>query len=89
MAAAESYSNHVLSLLLNPERLARLQEQDTRGNNFSINEMLDLMYDAFKESKKMTPHQVALNQQNEKLLVINMLRVAGDARTSTNTQKNA
>ncbi len=79
LAAAESSANHTISLLLNPQRLARVVEQSARSNNrLNLPELLDQLLEAVRVRNTYTAYEKEIARSNEKLVLHHLLNMAGD-----------
>jgi len=82
LAAAEASAEHTLSLLLDPRRLARLEEQSGRNlNGLSAYELIDELQRAIQRwAKRSQPWEQSLAYMVEKRLVFHLIRLAGDRK---------
>ncbi len=79
LAAAESSANHTISLLLNPQRLARVVEQSARDNKrFNLPDLLDQLLEAVRVQHTSTAYEKEIARNNEKLVLHHLLNLAGD-----------
>jgi hypothetical protein len=78
MAAAESAIDHTLSLMLHPQRLARMVNQEAQGDLQSIH--LDRFVEALWKTMDdaYTPAERAITRVGQKRLILHLLRLAGD-----------
>ncbi|MCB0636824.1 MAG: zinc-dependent metalloprotease [Lewinella sp.] len=80
LAAAEAAADHTLSLLLMPERLARLEEQSARHpNTLSALEVIDELQQATERwTNSSEGYHAAIAQVVEKRFVFHLIRLAAD-----------
>jgi hypothetical protein len=79
IGAAESSANQTISLLLNPQRLARIVEQNARDNTrLSAYQLMDELLTAVRAKKEQSPFHQELARMTEKLAVNGLLQLAGD-----------
>lgn len=78
MAAAESAIDHTLKLMLHPQRLARMMNQEAQGELQSIH--LDRFVEALWKTMDdaYTPSERAITRIGHKRLILHLLRLAGD-----------
>lgn len=77
IAAAETAANHSLTLLLHPERLARLVEQSARQKiDFNLNDYLDQILTQVVVRTEQTPFEQEVARMTQKLLLNHLLRLA-------------
>lgn len=79
LAAAESSANHTLTMLLNPQRMARVVEQHARdGKRLSLDGIFDQLQEAVKVKSEYSEYEKEIARNNEKLLLHHLLNIAGD-----------
>ncbi len=79
IGAAESSANHTIRFLLNPQRLARLIEQNSRDpKRLSANEAMNALLDAVGQKRENTSFEKEIGRMTEKLAVTHILNLAGD-----------
>lgn len=78
LAAAEAAIDHTLSLMLHPERLARVANQEAMGHLRSIH--MDRLVEALWKTmdEAYTPKTQAITRIGHKRLILHLLRLAGD-----------
>lgn len=80
LAAAESSAAHTLSFVLNPARLARLIEQRAMNPGaLSVDEVINQLQKATKRNPDTSPMQQEIRRITEKLLLHQLLQLAGDS----------
>ncbi len=81
LAAAESSANHTISMLLNPQRLARVVEQHARDSKrLSLPELLDQLMAAVQVKASYSEYEKEIARMTEKLVLHHLLNLAGDDR---------
>ncbi|RMG79907.1 MAG: DUF5117 domain-containing protein [Bacteroidetes bacterium] len=81
--AAESSANHTLDFLLNPERLARLEEQYARSGGkrqFNTQKLIGMLFEATSGQTPTSPMNAELSRMVEKLLVQHLIQLAGNPK---------
>lgn len=79
LAAAESSANHTLTMLLNPQRLARVVEQHARdGKRLSLEDVFNQTLEAVKVKADYSDYEKEIARNNEKLVLHHLLNLAGD-----------
>lgn len=79
LAAAESSANHTLTMLLNEDRLARVVEQHARDSKrLSLDDLFNQLLDAVKVKNEYSEYEKEIARNNEKLLLLHLLDLAGD-----------
>ncbi len=79
LAIAESSVIHTLALMLHPERLARIHQQDIYdASQKSLTEYLHMIFQKVNTLSADDPRHTALKQVVEKQLVLQLLKIAGD-----------
>ena len=82
LAAAESWVNSAIDLLLNPERLSRVVEQNARGkSDLSVVDIFDAPLKAASVDAKATGYQKELSRMIEKQTLQHLLRLAVNPET--------
>jgi len=78
IGAAEASANHSLSLLLHPQRLARIIEQHSRGKiNYSLNNYLSEVHKGVRARLSQSRFEKSIAHMEEKLFLNHLLRLAG------------
>ncbi len=78
-AAAESWINTELDLLLHPERLARLVAQSTQGSgNLSVPEVLDAVEKISERANGQDAAQKEIARATENLYLVHLFKLASD-----------
>lgn len=81
LGAAESSAQNTINFLLHPQRLARVVEQHARDNNrLSLPELLDEVLKAAAVKLDQFPYEQEIERLVEKLVVHQLLRLAGDEK---------
>lgn len=81
LAAAESAANHTISMLLNPQRMARVVEQHARDDKrLSLDQLLDRLMEAVKVKDSYSNYEKEIARISEKLVLHHLLNLAGDDR---------
>ncbi len=80
--AAEAAANHTVSLMMHPQRLARIVEQNARGKtDFSLNDYLTMIYSSATPERGSVPKRdEQLSFIVQKLVVHHLLNLAGDKK---------
>ena len=82
MAAAEASADFTVSMLLHPERAARLIELQARGNSLGLAEVIDqLVKNTFKAPRK-DGLAGEVQQQTEQVVLTHLIALANNANTS-------
>lgn len=92
MAAAEAAADHTLTLLLHPQRLARIAEQHARSSrHISLGRYLRDLARALraKQYRSDGPHSLALACIVEKRYLFHLLQLAGDRSISQEVAASA
>lgn len=90
LAAAESSVEHTLDMLLNPQRLARLVEQNARDSKrLGLSGLFDALFGAVQKERPLTPYLQELNRMVEKSLVLHVLNLAGDKEINQQVSAHA
>jgi hypothetical protein len=77
IAAAESWIDHTLSLLLNLQRLSRIVEQGARGkSDLTVREVFDAVLKTAVVAKERSAYEKELGRAVEKLALHHLLRLA-------------
>ena len=88
IAAAETAANHSLTLLLNPERLARIVEQAARQKiDYNLNDYLNQIFEQVQVRNTQSLFEQEIARTTEKLFFNHLLRLA--AYQEGNQQVNA
>ncbi|MEN0048759.1 MAG: zinc-dependent metalloprotease [Bacteroidota bacterium] len=78
IGAAEASANHSLSLLLHPQRLARIVEQHSRGKiGFSLDRYLANVHKGVRAKLEQSRFEKTIAHMEEKLLLNHLLQLAG------------
>ena len=87
MAAAESSANHTISMMLNPQRLARILEQGAiHDNQMGLEAYLNKVANGVKSQSTMG-YDSQIMQMNEKLFMVELFKVIN--HSSANQQVKA
>ena len=82
LAAAESWVNSALRLLLNAERMTRLLEQHARGkSDLSVSEVIDAVLKTAAVEQAASGYRKELGRMVEKLALQHLMRVALNGET--------
>ncbi len=77
IAAAESWIDNTLSLLLHPQRLSRIVEQGARGkSDLTVREVFDAAFKTAVVAKERSAYEKELGRAVEKLTLQHLLRLA-------------
>jgi hypothetical protein len=90
IAAAESSVEHTLDLLLHPQRLARVVEQNARDNKrMNLADLFDALFNAVQKDRPSNAYLQELNRVVEKSLVHHLLNLAGDREINQQVSAHA
>ncbi|MCB9285067.1 MAG: zinc-dependent metalloprotease [Lewinellaceae bacterium] len=79
LAAAEASASHTIRLLLNPRRLARVNQQNSMNeSHFSPTYIFESLFTRAFFNNRNNPYEVEIAQVVEKVTVDHLLRLAGD-----------
>ncbi|MCC9138033.1 zinc-dependent metalloprotease [Pontibacter silvestris] len=89
LAAAEASADFTVSMLLHPERTARLVELQARGNSLGLNEVVDqLVKNTFKAPRK-DGLASQVQQQTEQVVLTHLIALANNEGTSYGARAEA